>query len=55
MWLQFQIYVTFEHILMFSDGYHDQLNIDSGNALVPPGNKSMPEVLITKFHDAICL
>ena len=29
------------------------LNVGSGNALVPPGNKPLPEPLLTKFYVAI--
>ena len=28
-----------------------QINISSGNGLVPSGSKPLPEVMLTKFHD----
>ena len=31
----------------------DQVNIGAGKGLVPPGNKPLPEPMLTKFYDAI--
>ena len=31
-----------------------KVNIGSGNGLVPSGNKSLPEPVLTQISDAIC-